>query len=106
MNIFQICGVVVGATAGVTWELLATSRFGHFRTLIPSLFVKEGGSTWHIHHWILYAIVLLIITIISYKTERLSHPAVLFLGSAIIAAIIFNFIVFKDWNLFMVSRLK
>lgn len=103
MNTLQIIGFVFGLLSGVIWEKLATAKFGHFRTLFPSLFVSNGGTTIHLHHWLIYTIALIIILIWAYKTGRLLHPAILFIWSGLLGAIAFDIISFRDWYEFFVK---
>lgn len=97
MSPFQIIGVLVGFSAGIVWEKLATDRFGHFRTLFPSMLIKDGAATFHLHHWLLYLISVIVILFFAYKTGRLTHPAILFVVSGLIGAILFDIFSFRDW---------
>lgn len=106
MSTFQVIGVVAGLCAGIIWENLATSKFGHFYTLIPSMFVKEGGTTYHLHHWVLYALTLVVIIFLAYKTDRLTHPAILFLLGGFFGGILVDALSFRDFAIFVVSRTK
>ncbi len=97
----QILGIFIGFCAGLTWEILSTTPFKNSQTLVPSLIVKQSQQTLHIHHWLIYVIVLISLGIVSYKTNRLSHPAVLFLLSFLIAALAYNFWRYPDWYKFI-----
>jgi hypothetical protein len=98
---YQILGVVVGFLSGVTLEILATSPYKDFPALFPSQFINSSSSKIHLHHWILYFLLLLITLIWSYKTDKLFHPAVLFITFFLLGAIILNFLKFPDWFIFI-----
>jgi hypothetical protein len=97
----QLLGLFVGAISGVVWEKLSTTAYKNFPSLVPSYITKYGDKTLHIHHWVLYALALIILFTISLKTQRLYHPSILFLIMFLVFAIIYNFLAFPDWYRFV-----
>jgi len=101
MDIFQLLGILVGAISGVTWEFLGTTPHKNIPTFTPSLIINLFGKTLHLHHYLLYLAVLIILGIYAVKTNRIFHPSVLMIFFFILAAIIYNFLKFRDWYVFL-----
>ena len=98
---YQITAILIGLISGVTWEELATTPYKNIPTITPSLFVKIYGKTLHVHHWFLYASLLIVFLIVAYRTNRLTHPTALMIFSFILGATIYNFIKFPDWYILL-----
>jgi hypothetical protein len=94
---YQLWAIIIGFVSGISWEELATAPYKNIPTITPSLFVKIAGKNLHIHHWFLYASLLIVFLAIAYKTNRLAHPTALMIFSFLVGAIIYNFIKFPDW---------
>jgi hypothetical protein len=93
----QLLGIVVGLLGGIVWEKLGTVSWHGFSSLVPSLIIKFGGQTIHLHHWLIYFFMLITVVCLAWKTERLNHPAILFLISFLMGTIFYNFWRFPDW---------
>src|SRR5690242_9200509 len=98
---YQILGILTGLFSGVILEILATSPYKHFPALFPSQINQSSSGKIHMHHWIWYFLTLLIVLIWSFKTEKLFHPAVLFISFFLAWAILLNFFKFPDWYVFI-----
>jgi hypothetical protein len=96
----QILGIFIGLVSGIIWEMLSTSPFKDFPTLIPSLLVNNSSKILHIHHWTIYIAIIFIVLLWSLKTQRLFHPAILMVLSFFVGAIVYNFWKFSDWHKF------
>ncbi|KKR49769.1 MAG: hypothetical protein UT84_C0020G0013 [Candidatus Curtissbacteria bacterium GW2011_GWA1_40_16] len=97
----QVLGIFIGLISGLVWEMLSTSPFNNFPTLIPSLIVKTSTKNMHLHHWPIYLIALIILGVWSYKTTRITHPAILMIMSALFTAIVYNIFKSPDWYKFL-----
>ena len=91
-----ILAIGIGSLAGVTWEYLSNKAFKHFSTLAPSYYLNGI----HLHHWLWYLLVLIIVVLVANKTNRISHPSVLMIVSAIVSALIYGFVFLDGWGKF------
>lgn len=96
----QVLGIITGLMAGLVWEIIANNPYKEFSTLFPSRYIKYSGNLIHIHHWIWYIFMLIIVIGWSYKTGRLLHPAVLFVIFFLGAALIYGFSKYPGWAIF------
>lgn len=101
MNFHQIIGIITGVTSGIVWEIIGTSPFKNIPTITPSLIIKLNNKNFHLHHWPVYLLILLIIIFWSTKTARIFHPSVLMIISFLSSAITYNIIKFSDWYIFV-----
>jgi len=92
----QIVGILVGIISGLTWERLGTTPYKNISSVIPSLIIEKLGKPLHLHHWPFYLLILVIVGVWSMKTERIFHPAILFVIFFLLSAIIYDFIRFPD----------
>ena len=92
----QLLGIIIGSMSGFVWEKISTSPYQNFSTFIPSLIVKTSGPNIHLHHWLAYLVVLISLSLWSYKTGRLTHPAYLMVAAFLVAAILCNWNEFPD----------
>jgi|SRR3989344_25474 len=92
----EIVGILVGIISGLTWEKLGTTPYKNIPSVIPSLIIEKQGESFHLHHWPFYLLILIIVGVWSIKTERLFHPAILFVIAFLSSAIIYNFLHFPD----------
>jgi len=93
--------IFIGLISGITWEKLGTTPYKNIPTITSSLNVNFDGKNLHLHHWLLYLGILIIVLIISSKTNRLFHPSVLMIFSFLLGAILYNFYKFPDWYIFL-----
>ena|ERR1017187_6976770 len=98
---YQLLAILVGLIGGITWEKLGTTPYKNLPTITPSLIVNISGKNLHVHHWLLYAGLLIVFLIIAHKTNRLFHPTALMIYSFLLGAIIYNFIKFPDWYILL-----
>ncbi len=97
----QFLGVITGVFAGVVWEILSTAPFGSIPTMLPSLILHLFEREIHIHHWLVYAAIIVVTTALSIKTGRLWHPAVLMVLFFLISGIVYNWLKFSNWHVFI-----
>jgi hypothetical protein len=97
----HLLAIVVGFISGGTWEYLANKPHKAFPTLVQSRFIAVSGKTIHLHHWLWYGLMLLIIVLWALKTGRFDHPAVLLALSALMGALLYGFIYFPNWLKFI-----
>ncbi len=88
-----ILAIGAGTFSGLVWEYLGNKPHFDFPALMPSLFVKWEGRPLHLHHWLAYAFILVVLSLFAYKTNRLSHPAIIFLLSFFGSALITGFFI-------------
>ena len=96
-----IIGLIVGLISGMVFEKLGSTPWNNFQTLVPSLLIENSGKRFHLHHWIIYLSVFLIIAFVTWKTDRMFHPAVIFVLSFLAGSLIFGFLKFPDWLTFI-----
>jgi len=89
-----------GSVAGLIWEYLANKPFSKYSTLVPSQFVKFAGKPVHLHHWLLYVAGLLFVVFIAYKSGRINHPAIVFVISTVVSALLYGFLFLSGWGNF------
>jgi len=99
-----LLAVVVGGWGGVVWEYLANKPYGKHQTLVDSVFVNLFGTRVHLHHWLAYIVALAVLSVWGYFSGRLLHPAVVFLISVLVAAILYNFIYYDDEWMFVIGK--
>jgi hypothetical protein len=97
----QILGIIGGIVGGIIWERIGNSPFGEIKTITPSWFLNFSKYSVHVHHWLGYLLLLLIIILIAYKTDRLFHPTALMIYSFFISAMIYGFLKFPGWRVFI-----
>jgi integral membrane sensor domain MASE1 len=97
----QLLGIIVGTFAGIVWEKISTAPYQELNQLVPSLIFNHAGRTFHLHHWPVYFLLLLVIVFVAVKTNRIFHPAVLMLAFFFIYALAYNFYKFPDWHIFV-----
>jgi len=96
-----LLAISVGSISGIVWEYLGTKSFSEYKTLAPSVFVKIGGKSVHLHHWLSYLLAIIVILVISYKYDRLLHPSVIMMVTFFVSAILYNFKIYPDeWVFF------
>lgn len=93
---FQIVGILVGIISGLTWENLGTTPYKNIPSVIPSLIIDKQGKSFHLHHWPFYLLIIVIVGIWSIKTERIFHPAILYVVAFLLSATIYNLLNFPD----------
>jgi hypothetical protein len=98
---YQLLAILVGLISGITWEKLGLTPYKNIPTITPSLIVNVAGKNLHLHHWLLYLGLLIILLIITYKTNRLTHPSALMIFSFLLGAMVYNLIKFPDWHIFL-----
>jgi len=98
---YQSLAILVGLISGITWEKLGTTPYKNIATITPSLIVKLSGYNVHLHHWLIYLGLLILIIVIAAKTQRLVHPSVLMIIAFLITVILYDFIKFPDWYIFL-----
>jgi hypothetical protein len=97
MNL-QVLGIIVGLLAGLIWEILVNTPYKSFLTLFPSQYLT--GNKIHLHHWIWYVVIFLVIIVWSIRADKSFHPAVLMIESFILTALIYGFLKFPGWTSF------
>lgn len=98
---YQLLAIFIGFISGLTWEKLGTMPYKNIPTITPSLIVNFNGKSLHLHHWLLYLGILIIVLIISNKTNRFTHPSALMIFSFLLGAMLYNFYKFPDWHMFI-----
>lgn len=98
---YQLLAILVGLISGLTWEKLGTTPYKNIPTITPSLIIKQGEKSLHLHHWLLYLGILIVVIIISAKTNRVLHPSVLMIIFFLLGAMLYNFYKFPDWYIFI-----
>lgn len=93
--------IIFGLTGGIFWERWSTSPIGKRPTLLPSLKIKHREGLLHLHHWLAYVTALLILTLLFWNSQSLTHPIFLFIASFLIGALSYNFWKFPDWHKFL-----
>ena len=97
----HLLAVIAGFTSGIVWEYLGLKSYGEFKTFVQSRFVEVSGRQIHLHHWLLYLLVLIILGFWGYKTDRLSHPSLIFVFALLFGAFTYGFIKYPDWMRFI-----
>ncbi len=97
---YQLLAIFIGLISGLTWEKLGTTPYKNIATITPSLIVKLSGYNVHLHHWLVYLVLLIITMAVAVKTQRLTHPSVLMIVSFLLAAMLYDFVRFPDWYIF------
>lgn len=94
MHINQIIGFAAGIMAGISWEHISNAKFKDSPTFLKSIF----WGKFHPHHWLIYATILILIFIWSYKHNKLTHPSVIMIIAFFGSAILYGFIFLKGWG--------
>ncbi len=97
----QLVGIISGIIIGSVWEILGTSTYHGNSSLVPSLFVNFFSKNFHLHHWVIYFLLTLLVAVIAYKTDRLFHSSILLILFFLISATVFNILRFPDWYKFL-----
>lgn len=93
--------ILIGGISGYYWEFVANTSYGGEKTLVQSVFVKIGIIKYHVHHWLLYAVILGFIVFWAYENQKMGHPAIVFIISFIGAALIYGFSRLNGWIIFL-----
>ena len=98
---YQLLAIFVGLIGGLTWEKLGTTPYKNIPTITPSWVINFYGKSLHVHHWLLYVGILIVVLTVAYKTNRLSHPSALMIFSFLLCAMLYYFYKFPDWYIFI-----
>jgi len=96
----QWLGILTGFFSGMVWEMIATAPYKNHQTLINSILLDNYNKLIHLHHWVLYFFLIILLVIWSARTDRLFHPAVLMIILFLLGAIAFNYYKYQDFFIF------
>lgn len=97
----HLLAIIVGFSSGIVWEYLGLKPYGKFETFFRSRYVEVTGKQIHLHHWLLYLLVLIILGLWGYKTDRLSHPFLIYAFALLFGAFTYGLVKYPDWLRFV-----